>query len=233
MMAIIAGISEWIGVFLNLQALIGFLVGIIFYKGLAMRKQYHLRRMLSLSGTSSGRCFVYIPIYIKENDEVVNLHDLQLFLNINSLLSNAGIKIETDFNGRDITFSEIQIAGPAVNKFCKRYIEYYLKDVKLLYQLTDGKSGILIGDTFYNAEESDWAVLIKIIDKSDIPAKTIHLLFGYALGGTIAAVDYFTNHYSSIYRYNKSRPYIGIFAVNGEGAKIGKIKWHDINRFLK
>ena len=231
-MRIISVISEWVGVFLNLQALVGFLAGVIFYKGLAVRKQYHLRKMLSLND-SSKRCFVYIPAYVKDNEEIVSVHELQLFLNINSLLSGAGIKIETDFNGRDITCGEIHIAGPCVDEFCKRHIDYYLKDFQVPYFSADGRGGILIGDTFYSGEESDWAVLIKIIDKSDIPSKTIHLLFGYGFGGAIAAVDYFTNHYSSIYRHNKSRPYIGVFAANQHGERIGQIQWHDIRRYLK
>lgn len=232
MTRIIAVISEWIGVFLNLQALFGFLVGLIVYKGLAARKQYHLRKMLSLNGLSD-KCFLYIPTYIADNHKFIGVEDFQSFLDVNLLLSDAGIKIKTDLNERDITCGEIQIGGPCVNKFCNKHINYYLKDFQIPYYSSDGQWGLLLGDTFYSTEESDWAILVKIIDKSDIPSKSIHLLFGCGLGGSVAAVDYFTNHYSSIYQHNKSRPYIGVFAANERGERIGQIQWHDIRRFLK
>lgn len=157
----------------------------------------------------------------------MDIRDFRLFLQVNGLLSSAGVELETDLESRDASCNEIQIAGPAVNRHCAQRINYYLKD---FFQMPakDGRPGFSVGGKFYNAEESDWAVLIKIIDKSYLPSKTIHLLFGVRFGGTVAAVDYFTNHYSSIYRQNKSRPYIGVFAANERGEKTGPVEWRKI-----
>ncbi len=77
------------------------------------------------------------------------------------------------------------------------------------------------------------AILIKIVDRSGTTPKAIHLLFGAGANGTMGAVTYFVNHYTDIYKKNRSRPYIGVFEVDGSGARVGKIEWFECSEYFR
>ena len=257
MMSIISLISEWVGLILNIQTLVGSLIGIAIYRCLSARKKYHLRKVLSLD--SSKKCFASIPYFIgtvgSYERDVALCEELQLLVEVNAMLAGAGIEIETRFNDTDIGCGEIHIGGPAANEYTNRHFNYYLKNIRYMsphertntnkkhrrlnFDFTDiienTTAGWKIGDTLfpYVHNKRDCAVLIKLIDKSDVPYKTIHMLFGAGTIGTVGAVNYFTRHYSSIYRINRSRPYIGVFEVNDKGEKVSPVRWLDTRDFLK
>lgn len=261
MMQIVKTVAEWLDFILNLQAFIGLVFGIAIYKAFSMQKMRHLKQVLSLNKRSNS-CFISIPkfsgvVHRYGAQDVSLYHEVKLLLSVNSLLGRVEATIKTDVEGREVIGDEIQIGGPLANDFTNRHFNRYLKNIKWLdtkegiegynadknlkpldYRFVelsrDNKRGFQIGERFYErTKEQDWGVVVKIVDKSDVPTKTIHLLFGAGVQGEIAAVDYFTHHYSNIYKHNKSKSYIGIFEVNGRGDRMGETTWLDIENYMR
>ncbi len=191
--------------------------------------------------------------------DVVILDEIHLMYNISFLLNKIGVTILFN-NEKNVLYDEIHIGGPVSNEYVNHYFNLYLKNIKwivtnehlnkykrdenlkkLNYEFIEvsdeGNEGFLIDGTFYPYSKGGrgWGILIKItIDKnnSEIEPKTIHLIFGCGTNGTIGAADYFVNHYTKIYKKNKKGKYFGIFQVDSDGKKIGKLIWLDIDKFL-
>lgn len=224
-------------------------------------RRWRLRRVLLFKpGVKS--CYISVPkfkatVLLKERDAAI-YEEVALLLNIGSLLTNAGISIITEVDEKDIIYDEIQIGGPVSNKYTNRYFRRYLKGITwiatedhLKRYLTDNylnsfdysfietargqKEGFRIGKKFfpYTPNKKGLAILIKIIDKSGATPRAIHLLFGSGTNGTMGAVTYFVNHYTDIYKKNKSRPYIGVFEVDGSGAQVGEIEWFECSNYFR
>lgn len=220
-----------------------------------------LRRVLSFKRQTKS-CFVSVPkfkatILLKERNVAI-YDEVALLLRVNSLLTSAGISIITETDEKDIVYDEIQIGGPVSNKFTNRYFKRYLKgitwavtdnhlkryradknlhdfDYDFIGEAEDKKEGFKIGERFfpYTPGKKGLAVIIKIIDKYGAIPRTIHLLFGAGTNGTLGAVTFFVNHYTDIYKKNKSRPYIGVFEVDGNGAQVGEIEWFECNDYFR
>lgn len=246
----------------NIWFIITIISAIVTKRLITIRKRYHLKQVLSFQ-KNPKKCFVCIPKYrsviLNRERDIAIFDEVSLMLEINGILSKVGIQTVIPAYGKDDLCDEIQIGGPVSNEFTNRFFQQYLKGIKwivtkahlnrykadpnlkeLNYDFIetskDGKEGFKIGGKFYEyiPQKEGWAIIVKLIDKSSVSPKAIHLLFGCGTNGTIGAVSYFVNYYSDIYKNNKSHPYIGIFKVNGRGDKIGNISYlSDPDKYIK
>jgi len=224
-------------------------------------KRWRLKRVLSFKKRTKV-CFIAIPKFkstiLRKERNVAIYDEVALMLQINSLLSDAGISIITETDEKDIVYEEIQIGGPVTNKFTNRYFKRYLKnitwivtgahyeryradvdlngfDYSFIEKARDKKEGFRFGTKFlsYSPNQKGLAILIKLVDKSEASSRIIHLLFGAGTNGTMGAVSFFVNHYADIYKKMGSRPYIGVFAVDSSGAQIEDIEWLDCRDYFR
>lgn len=258
--AVFTKLFSFIGsIYNSLACIISWLLTLL-YKRL---RRGRLRRVLSFKRGAKS-CFVSIPKFkttILQKERDASLYDeIVLLLQLNSLLTGAGISIKTGVNEVDVVCDEIQIGGPVSNKFTNRYFRRYLKNIVWIItpehleqyyadpnlkgldysfikvsKAKATKEGFQFGGKFYPyvPGKKGLAVLIKIIDKSGTTPRTIHLLFGAGENGTAGAVTYFINHYADIYKIKKSSPYIGVFEVDSNGAPMEKINWLESRDYLR
>lgn len=234
----------------------GFLLGLSLKSIRKVHKEHQIKSVLLLK-RNPHTCFVSVPKFkttiLNRERDVAICDEVSLMLDVGTLLNSIDVLIAKDIGERDIMFDEIHIGGPVSNSWTNSRFNYYLDKIRwvvtqehmdrysadknlknLNYSFieisSDGKEGFLIGSNFYPyiPRVKGWAILVKIIDKTDITPKTVHLLFGCGTNGTVAAVDYFSHHYSKIYKKNRKRPYIGIFEVDGTGKKVGPISWLNV-----
>ena len=252
-------IYEIVGFAEALCSIISFVAGLGLGKSVASNKKRLLKKLLSTGGCP--RVYVSVPkfkshILDKERDSAL-WDELDLLLDINTLLAKANIETTTMVDELSIESDEIQIGGPVSNVFTNRYINRFFKEFqwivteehlerymaddnlkKLNYSFinadAEAKEGFKVGDSFYEyvPGKKGWAIIAKIIDDTGIEPRTIHLLFGCGTNGTIGAVKYFKSSFPKIYRKNKQNPYIGIIEVDGQGGLVGNISWLDTKDIL-
>lgn len=148
---------------------------------------------------------------------------------------------------------EIHIGGPISNEHTNRYIKEYLPCLQM--QTTesglanarreselsgwnmdfgfvrtvenDAEEGFLLdGEQYgYRHDQKGHAFVIRIKIPADNKQKTVHLLFGTSTNATAAAVQYFVKSCPKAPRALGTGNYIGVFEVNGDGKRVGRIKW--------
>lgn len=224
-------------------------------------KKVVLRSVLSFK-REKNECDVSISMHrclvLSREREMIISSEAKPFFELINLLNNAGIKTNVLYTDKASELDEIHVGGPVSNRHTNRYFCQYIQNIQWLanashvaqykedehlqtfnfdYLCTsDSAEGFNVDGKLYKyiKNQEGWAFVIRINLSEDASPKTIHLLFGCGTNGTIGAVNYFLRNYFSMWRRNIWRKdYIGVFKVDRDGNKIGKIEWLDAKKFIQ
>lgn len=224
------------------------------YQKLAIMKALSFKRKRHECDVSVA---THNSVVIGNETDVIISKEGGAFYRLTELLNSFGIKANVLTANMTAKFDEIHIGGPVSNRYTNQYFgryltsrikwlvtqshaELYKMDENLMdssfMRITDDIEGFEVGGKVYRyvKDKEGWAFIIRMNISDDSAPKTVHLLFGCGTNGTIGAVQYFVKNYTHIMlRYFWKKNYIGMFKVDKNGNKIGRIIWLDTDYYIE